>query len=62
MKPAMLDSQFAALERPQPGEADILTIPIDSDIDTIVMQAMARIAAYWGIDGVRLTAVPLSRQ
>ena len=47
MKPAMLDSQFAALERPQPDEVDILTVSIDTDIDTIVMQAAAKITAYW---------------
>ena len=36
MKPDMLDSQFAALERPGINEHDVLTVTIDTAPDAIV--------------------------
>ena len=40
MKPDMLDSQFAALERPSINERDVLTVTIDTAPDAIVTRVM----------------------
>lgn len=42
-KPGMLDSQFAALERPRPGEDDIITMDIDRPLSRVVDACAAQI-------------------
>ncbi|SIO36360.1 gluconokinase [Salinivibrio sp. ES.052] len=39
MKTAMLDSQFATLERPSHDEVDVISISIDTDIEALVQHA-----------------------
>ena len=42
MPPALLESQFAALEEPAPDERPI-TVSIDADPDTIVQNVLNRL-------------------
>ena len=40
-KPAMLDSQFAALEEPASDESDVITVDVHAGLDEVVAEAMS---------------------
>ena len=54
MKPGMLESQFAVLERPGAGEDDVITVPIESAIERnvdVAAHALTHDAGFHLADG-----------
>jgi gluconokinase len=49
MPPGLLASQFDALERPQPGESDVLTLPAQWPLEELVR----RVAGFLAASGFR---------